>query len=85
LLRLHHLPIAREDHNVNDQPISGRQQKLSAALEQLRSALRLLDGAAAPSEIGAHIDLAAHQLELTIEQHLTNPKPIQMETNAVPQ
>ena len=46
---------------------------LSEALEQLRSTLRLLDGAEAPAEIGAHIDLAAHQLELTIAEHISGP------------
>lgn len=46
---------------------------LSQALQHLRSALQLLDEAAAPAEIGAHIDLAANQLELTIGE---DPKGI---------
>lgn len=36
---------------------------LSEAAELLRSALKLLDLSAAPGQIGAHVDLAAHQLE----------------------
>lgn len=52
--------------HVNDQAISRQRQALPQALEHLRFALQLLDGAAAPAEIGAHVDLAASQLELTI-------------------
>jgi hypothetical protein len=32
------------------------------ALDQLRSALQLLDSASAPAHIGAHVDLAIHEL-----------------------
>ena len=39
-----------------------RQDKLSDALKHLQLALELLDEVSAPAEIGAHIDLAAHQL-----------------------
>jgi hypothetical protein len=41
---------------------SSRQQMLRDALNHLNSALGLLDLASAPPHIGAHIDLAAHQL-----------------------
>ena len=41
---------------------SGRQDLLTDALSLLQSALELLDEAAAPAQIGAHVDLAIHQL-----------------------
>ena len=37
-------------------------QKLKDALHHLQSALDLLDRAGAPGQIGAHVDLAIHQL-----------------------
>lgn len=40
-----------------------RDHALSSALEHLRKALALLDETAAPAQIGAHIDLAASQLQ----------------------
>ena len=43
-----------------------RREMMSDALEQLRSALQLLDRAEAPSEIGARIDLAIHELFLAL-------------------
>lgn len=39
---------------------------LGDALELLTSALALLDRAAADAQIGAHVDLAVHQLEFAI-------------------
>lgn len=39
---------------------------LRDAGNHLRSALELLDCAAAPAHIGAHVDLAIHQLEHAI-------------------
>ena len=39
---------------------------LLEALEQLRSALSLLDDGNAPSQIGAHVDLAIHQLSIAL-------------------
>lgn len=41
---------------------SGREQMLQEGLSLLKSALDLLDRAAAPAHIGAHVDLALHQL-----------------------
>lgn len=35
---------------------------LTGALDHLQSALELLDSAAAPAQIGAHVDLALNQL-----------------------
>lgn len=35
---------------------------LAAALEQLQSAIAMLDQAGAPGQIAAHVDLAANQL-----------------------
>lgn len=40
-----------------------KQKLLAAALMHLRSAMELLDRAAAPGHIAAHVDLAANQLE----------------------
>ena len=48
-----------------------RQQVLAEAARHLRSALELLDSVEAPAQIGAHVDLAAHQLEaelFTVEE-----------------
>lgn len=45
---------------VQEDPI--RQQMLRDALKLLQSALELLDRAGAPAQIGAHLDLALHQL-----------------------
>ena len=49
-----------------DGPRNTRRERMSEALEQLRSALQLLDGAEAPAEIGAKIDLAIHELFLAL-------------------
>lgn len=49
-----------------DEPSGTRREMMSDALEQLRSALQLLDGAEAPAEIGAKIDLAIHELFLAL-------------------
>jgi hypothetical protein len=40
-----------------------RYESLAKAAQQLRSALELLDSISAPAQIGAHVDLAIHQLE----------------------
>lgn len=45
------------DTHAND-----RQQMLRNAHQLLLDALDLLDQATAPAQIGAHVDLAAHQL-----------------------
>ena len=42
------------------------QKKLSEALEKLEAALQLLDDAAAPAHIGAHVDLAVHALRKAV-------------------
>lgn len=42
-------------------------QLLAKAYEELRSALDLLDRASAPAQIGAHADLALHQLRSLIQ------------------
>jgi hypothetical protein len=47
--------------NVEKQSIDP-QQMLRDALNLLQTALGLLDRAGAPAQIGAHVDLAAHQL-----------------------
>ena len=40
-----------------------REENLVSAADLLRSALELLDTADAPAQIGAHVDLALHQLQ----------------------
>jgi hypothetical protein len=46
---------------------NGQQAMLADALSLLQSALDLLDEAAAPAHIGAHVDLALHQLGSMLE------------------
>ena len=45
-----------------DTPSTDQQQMLLNALDLLYAALGVLDRAAAPAQIGAHVDLAANQL-----------------------
>lgn len=45
---------------------AGLQLMLLEALDLLQAALALLDQAAAPAQIGAHVDLAIHQLGSTV-------------------
>ena len=45
---------------------TSRQQMLRDALDHLQSALNLLDLASAPPHIGAHVDLAAHELAVHV-------------------
>lgn len=39
-----------------------REKSLTSAADHLRTALQLLDSVEAPANIGAHVDLALHQL-----------------------
>lgn len=41
---------------------------LSDALEQMESALQILDNLDAPADIGAHLDLALHRLRQEIRR-----------------
>lgn len=43
-----------------------RQKMLETALQHLQSGLDLLDGASAPGHIGAHVDLALHELDRVV-------------------
>jgi hypothetical protein len=52
---------------VSDEQVSETHDALTRALSQLRSALDLLDSSKAPAHIGAHVDLAIHQLQDAIE------------------
>lgn len=45
-----------------EERLTDRERMLKDAHRLLQLVLDLLDGAAAPAQIGAHIDLAAHQL-----------------------
>lgn len=47
---------------MSDESAPEKQQMLSQILNQLRSALAQLDGAGVSAHIGAHLDLAIHQL-----------------------
>ncbi len=49
----------------------GQRDLLTEAAAHLRLALQLLDAADAPAHIGAHVDLAAHQLETEIIEPLS--------------
>ncbi len=46
----------------------GRQQMLRDAADYLQSAIDLLDGAAAPGHIAAHVDLGLQQLKDVISK-----------------
>jgi hypothetical protein len=70
---------------VQDDTGFNRQRLLSEALQQLRSAIELLDEANAPAHIAAHVDLAAHQIEGVIDTRATDPPTIQIDRNAEPQ
>lgn len=61
-----------------------RQQLLLQAIHELESALALLDRAAAPAHVGAHVDLAIHQLQESIEGDFGGG-PSQIDRNAEPQ
>ncbi len=52
---------------------NGQQAMLTDALNLLQSALDLLDEAAAPAQIGAHVDLALHQLGSLLEEAGNSP------------
>jgi hypothetical protein len=43
-----------------------RYDSFAEAARLLRSALELLDSVSAPAQIGAHVDLAVHQLDAEI-------------------
>lgn len=55
------------------------------ALELLQSAISLLDQAQTPAHIGAHVDLAANELELVIAESQRVSSAAQIDTNADPQ
>ena len=52
---------------------NGQQAMLTDALNLSQSALDLLDEAAAPAQIGAHVDLALHQLGSLLEEAGISP------------
>jgi hypothetical protein len=52
---------------------NGQQAMLTDALNLLQSALDLLDEAAEPAQIGAHVDLALHQLGSLLEEAGISP------------
>lgn len=53
--------------------VDRKQKLLSNALVHLKSAIELLDQAAAPGHIAAHVDLAANQLEDTLARTKAAP------------
>ena len=65
---------------MNRGPAGTPPDSLLDALRRMEAALELLDGAAAPAEIGARIDLAICKLRATIEKSkgaapLREPEP----------
>ena len=66
-------------------PGKAREEIMSDALEQLRSALILLDAANAPSEIGAKIDLAIHELFVALAGVSSRGTLTHVNRNAAPQ
>ena len=53
---------------VTEDKSLGRQQMLCDAADYLQSAIDLLDGAAAPGHIAAHVDLGLQQLKDAISR-----------------
>jgi hypothetical protein len=66
---LHHR--SEVEGNMNCKSEISRREMLSAAADQLQSALALLDCAEAPAQIGAHVDLASHQLKAALESYFS--------------
>jgi hypothetical protein len=63
--------------SVKQQAGLDRQQMLSAAEEHLGRAIELLDGARAPAQIAAHVDLALHQLRQAVAEEPNGPPAAQ--------
>lgn len=61
-----------------------QQQQWAVALQKLKSAIEILDRWNAPTHIAAHVDLAVHQLQDTLDERAANAGPDQILTNAVP-
>jgi len=59
-----------------------RRELMNQALERLRSALDLLDGADAPAQIGARVDHAIQELSLALTSITGTPAPTQIDPNA---
>lgn len=51
-----------------------KQEMLEGALKHFQAGLDLLDEACAPGHIGAHVDLALHELEAAIRRHARTPE-----------
>lgn len=68
-----------------DNSNSDKRQDLASALHNLRSALEQLDASGAPAHIGAHVDLAIHQLEADLAATAPDGAPAQIDTKAEPQ
>lgn len=58
---------------------------LEQALEQLQSAIALLDCAGAPGQIAAHIDLAVNQLRDIVSPHKAHSVACKLATKIVKQ
>jgi len=65
-----------------DKSNSNREEILASAVEHLRSALQLLDSVEAPANIGAHVDLALHQLHAELVDRV-NPQSRSTERSTV--
>ena len=68
------LKLARFTNSSND--------KFDLVLSHLQSALALLDAVQAPSQIGAHIDLAIHEVEASLAANAAGAgRPSQLNRN----
>lgn len=68
-----------------DNQQTDRLERLTLALNHLRSALEKLDAGGAPAQIGAHVDLAIHQLQDTLAVAAPDGAAVQIDTKAEPQ
>ena len=69
-----------------DNSLAASDCQLTVALGHLKEALKLLDAVSAPAHIGAHVDLAIHQLQYVVGRtpvRLAEP-PDQIDTKAEP-
>jgi hypothetical protein len=71
--------------HMQDSKRAGQHDMLLEALTNLQSALDLLDRSSAPAQIGAHVDLAIHDLRAAVAAAPRVWPASQIERNAEPQ
>jgi len=69
---------------MRDPHAAGQHNMLLEALTNLQHALDLLDQASAPAQIGAHVDLAIHELSAAVAAIPRDPILSQIARNAEP-